>query len=127
MKPVIHINEPCDENWHRMQKNGTGRHCLSCNKTVTDLSRLSDEELLSFLQNRKGNECGRFRAGQVRTPGLSRKFKFRIAAFFTLALSRLFSTEAKAQEGPKFLNDDTTGPILENNIHGDSVIFHIKG
>ena len=127
MKPFVHINEPCNANWDRMQQKGEGRHCGSCDKVVFDLSTMNDEQLISFLRNRKGNECGRFRAGQVAAPKFSGKFKFRIAAFFTLMLARFFTSEATAQEDPKFLNDDTTGPFLENNIHADSVIFHIKG
>lgn len=51
MRQILHLKiaEPCTENWETMQPEDRGRFCAACQKTVVDLTGLSDKELLTHL------------------------------------------------------------------------------
>lgn len=42
-----------------------GKFCDSCQKHVVDFSRYSDEQIVAFIQQSKGNFCGRFKTSQL--------------------------------------------------------------
>lgn len=43
-----------------------GRHCAACQNVVVDFSRMTDGELVSWMQNRAGQEiCGQLETGQL--------------------------------------------------------------
>lgn len=49
-----------------MQPVPGGRHCFACQRTVTDFSGFSDEELQQYFLSYKGGDlCGRFRTAQL--------------------------------------------------------------
>lgn len=63
-KHQISIPNPCNEDWDSMQPNGKGRFCESCEYSVQDYSRMSDNELIQlFLTNPP--HCGNFSAEQL--------------------------------------------------------------
>ncbi|MGV3629744.1 MAG: hypothetical protein ACO1O6_00970 [Bacteroidota bacterium] len=67
-KLLIKITEPCQEAWEKMSPRSTGRHCDSCNKTVTDFVGKSDAEIVRLLQSQGGAQasaCGRFTSQQL--------------------------------------------------------------
>ncbi len=62
----INIDFNCPKEWLKMDKNGQNRHCQSCNQTVFDFSKLSDDEILDFFKNRTSKKiCGRFEKPQL--------------------------------------------------------------
>lgn len=62
----IVLTNPCSENWNSMQVDALGRFCQSCQKSVIDFSSKSDDEIKTFLKDRKGEKlCGRFYVHQV--------------------------------------------------------------
>lgn len=66
MKKQLHIRipEPCHEDWQKMTPTQKGRHCASCEKEVTDFTKMSDLELGRILK--KGSVgCGRFKDTQL--------------------------------------------------------------
>jgi hypothetical protein len=68
MKPVplkIEVPNPCSEPWDKMQSTDGGKYCGSCEKHVTDFSRFTDQELISYFKNRNAESCGRFRKDQL--------------------------------------------------------------
>ncbi len=65
---LLHIPEPCHENWDAMTPQDKGRHCQSCNKIVVDFSVMTDRQVLDYLKNAKGNTCGRFYNDQLQRP-----------------------------------------------------------
>lgn len=67
MKNNIQISIPnlCSENWGEMQPHGCGRFCNSCQKTVTDFTRMSDDDFISHFQNTKATSCARFTERQL--------------------------------------------------------------
>ena len=64
------IPEPCHENWQQMRTvDEYRRHCASCATVVTDFSSMSDEEIVSYLQQRAGQKtCGRLLVSQLNRP-----------------------------------------------------------
>jgi hypothetical protein len=62
----IVIPQPCSENWNTMRPEEGGKYCDSCQKTVIDFTKQSDEEIMNyFLQYQSQPTCGRFRTSQV--------------------------------------------------------------
>lgn len=108
MRKVITINipEPCYEDWNKMTPKDKGRHCASCNKTVVDFTKQTDEQIIKTLES-KGNQenlCGRFKKQQIdREVVLARKDKnnyLSIAASGLLAFMALGNQNAFAEGSP---------------------------
>lgn len=63
----IHIPNPCNEDWSRMQPEAQGRFCAACSKTVVDFTNREPEAIMAWLQQRQGQKvCGRFTADQLK-------------------------------------------------------------
>ncbi|MGC3947811.1 MAG: carboxypeptidase-like regulatory domain-containing protein [Chryseolinea sp.] len=72
MKNSLHlsIEKPCDENWEEFTPQTNGRFCPTCEKTVIDFSKLSDQAILDFFTNKPARTCGRFRTNQLKSYSL---------------------------------------------------------
>ncbi|MFW2135941.1 hypothetical protein ACK2M7_06625 [Chryseobacterium sp. TY4] len=46
----IYIPKPCHENWDNMTPAEKGKFCSICNKNVTDLTTMTDDQILNELQ-----------------------------------------------------------------------------
>jgi hypothetical protein len=72
MKPTtlrIQIAEPCHENWNKMLEEEKGKFCLSCQKTVVDFSRMTNEQIINYFEQNAGKStCGRIAKHQHDTP-----------------------------------------------------------
>ncbi|MFN0080926.1 MAG: TonB-dependent receptor [Ferruginibacter sp.] len=65
-KYLLHINEPCTENWQSMTTVEQGKFCSSCNKTVFDFTTATDNEIVKHIEAIKGELfCGRFENNQL--------------------------------------------------------------
>jgi len=105
MKHITHVSipQPCTQNWGDMDPTTQGRFCSSCQKRVTDFTKLSNEQILALL-SLSGNTCGRITEVQLRTlnaclqhapqPESSWWRRLSIATVFVSLLS-LFRSEAK--------------------------------
>jgi len=60
----VSIPQPCHEGWNNMHDTMGGRFCKSCQKTVTDFSKLSNSEIIEVLAS-SDKVCGRFNDGQL--------------------------------------------------------------
>jgi hypothetical protein len=57
----IEIPTPCHQNWTGMTPNTLGKFCGSCEKTVIDFTKMTDDEVKNFFINKKEEKiCGRF-------------------------------------------------------------------
>ncbi|MFI5161399.1 MAG: hypothetical protein ACHQHN_08975 [Sphingobacteriales bacterium] len=61
---TISIPQPCRQLWQQMTIEKEGRHCAGCSKTVLDFTRMSNEEIISYLST-KTNVCGRIEQYQL--------------------------------------------------------------
>jgi len=60
----IEIPNPCGEKWDSMTVVEKGRFCGSCERVLTDFSKMSDKEIINHL-SKNGKVCGRFRNDQL--------------------------------------------------------------
>jgi len=60
----ISIPQPCHQSWQQMQPVERGRHCEHCCKTVTDFTKMTHEEIVTYLSATR-NVCGRIEPGQL--------------------------------------------------------------
>ncbi|QIL76404.1 carboxypeptidase-like regulatory domain-containing protein [Hymenobacter sp. HDW8] len=68
-RPTITIPKPCHEGWTQMTPAAQGRHCAACDKVVVDFTRMTDAEVVQWLQHRpSGSTCGRFATQQLNRP-----------------------------------------------------------
>lgn len=61
----IRIQNPCHEDWDQMTLTDTGKFCAACSKNVTDFTSMTDNEILTFLENQNGKLCGQLRGSQL--------------------------------------------------------------
>lgn len=98
----VSIPKPCHESWDAMQPVTDGRHCRQCQKVVTDFTKMSDAQIIAFLQ-REPFGCGRFREDQVDRelilPARKVPFAMKWAAGLLLLLG--WAKEGLAQSKPK--------------------------
>jgi len=126
-----------------MQPVTGGRHCASCEKAVTDFSRMTDSQLLEHFRTAKSSACGRFRTEQlnrviqaVAVP--KSKWWARIAAGLLLALGLSKNSEGQRRSdsvktvmqprelSPQHLEDELhKGQFLATRIKG--VVSDVKG
>lgn len=73
MKAIsISIPKPCHEDWKKMTPDEKGAFCGSCQKSVYDFSKKTNEEIIDVFEE-KGKEkvCGRFAPSQLSSPIIS--------------------------------------------------------
>jgi hypothetical protein len=59
------IPEPCHAPWHSMAAvEKDQRYCSSCEKVVTDFTKMSDDELILYMRHSSGEVCGRLLPSQ---------------------------------------------------------------
>lgn len=69
---AISIPKPCHEDWNKMTPDAKGAFCASCQKSVYDFSKKTDEEIIAvFEKEEKGKVCGRFTPAQLSRPVVS--------------------------------------------------------
>ena len=63
----MHLSIPklCSENWQTMTLADKGRFCAACQKCVVDFTTMTDTEIVRYLNQNKGNSCGRFTPEQL--------------------------------------------------------------
>lgn len=98
----ISISKPCSEKFSTFEKTGHGGFCNSCEKEVIDFRKMTNNQVLHFVQNSEDNVCGNFKTSQLNRimetskPIQQTKFKFlRIAAIAMLSLTSLHHIQAQ--------------------------------
>ncbi|SDQ85871.1 hypothetical protein SAMN05421664_2868 [Chryseobacterium soldanellicola] len=109
MRPFLRIEKPCEEPFEKMHDLPDGKFCDLCSKKVLDLSNLKDSEILSLIQENKGEKfCGMVFRNQLNRPlieqrhqaqeNYSRKTSFtKIAAGVALTASLVHSFPAQTK------------------------------
>lgn len=100
---ILEIPKPCSESWAEMTPMGLGRFCKHCQKTVTDITQMSDAQVVQLFQKNTDTHCIRAFASQLNRPisfpaQESTRF-YRIAV--ALGLTLVMSAGADAYARPK--------------------------
>ncbi|HET6991365.1 MAG TPA: hypothetical protein VFJ43_08585, partial [Bacteroidia bacterium] len=123
------IPEPCNVPWKGMIPVDTDqRYCSSCDKVVTDFSKMSDDELMLYFRHNNGKICGRLHKTQLNRPmNLLPEKTVNAKWWRTLILIplTLFGKQAKAQfvYATKQMQSPDTAAIAQqnNSLKNDSV------
>jgi TonB-dependent SusC/RagA subfamily outer membrane receptor len=111
-KYLLHINEPCSQNWDEMIPNDKGRFCNSCQKTVFDFTTASDNKIIQHIEKMKGNIfCAQFEDGQLNRWMEKTNLQTTNPSFYKFLISFMLLTagqQAMAQE---------VGAKQENVVH----------
>jgi hypothetical protein len=119
---LLHIPEPCHENWDAMTNANKGRHCQSCNKIVVDFSVMSDRQVLEYFKTTTGKTCGRFHDDQLQRPLVEpqkqpSKWSYFLASFIAFIMSAKTFSQQKVGK-VKF----TGKPSVERvTLKGDTI------
>ncbi len=124
-RTILTIPEPCSETWNNMTPVQGGSFCSSCQKTVTDFTNMTDDELISFLQKKPASVCGRFRPQQLKTYIVPEQTGFRsgytflkaglLGAFFLLT-----TKPASAQITPAKPQSSVSPKASQQKQHGST-------
>jgi len=101
-KIQISIPEPCHKDWQNMTPVEKGRFCASCQKTVLDLTHLSDNEIIKVVTN-NDNLCARIKVSNLNRNLIKTKTKSNYFGYFAssiLAFLGLGIETIVAQEKP---------------------------
>lgn len=103
-KITISVKNPCSATWNDLTPERDGRFCHSCKRSVADLTRMSDSELLTYLQLRQSGSCARIRKDQLRSytqdsamhrfPGIP-YLRAAVASLFLLSVSGQLDAQVK--------------------------------
>jgi hypothetical protein len=84
-----------------MTPTADGRHCGSCQHEVVDFSRMTEAQVLAWLDRpRTGIVCGFFRAGQFAPPAMPRWRRWLVAVVALLGLKPLLAADEAAGFSP---------------------------
>lgn len=138
MSTAFHIPEPCHESWQAMHPRQNGRLCDACCKVVVDFTGMSNDEILNYLSQRKGERvCGRINNEQLsnaahkQTIALVPQKKFRLqrfaAALWLVFGTFLFSacTHERMKVG-ELEAHDTAQLRKADTVHADKTTGSIK-
>ncbi|WP_276486087.1 T9SS type A sorting domain-containing protein [Paraflavitalea pollutisoli] len=125
--PALHLSipSPCHENWQQMVPQDRGRHCSSCQKIVVDFTNMSDQEVLTYMQQATSSVCGRFHNHQLnksyRTEKPKRSFAFAYGWSVLAGALLLSGQPASAQSGDYML-----GEVMPTTIKADKPFWSIS-
>lgn len=119
---IIRIEEPCKASWRKMTPAQEGRFCGSCEKTVVDFTKKTNEEIAAYFLAH-GKVCGRYRPDQVSVPGRNPRMKWLVAlllfmfgaAFVSSCRRHVKGVRAKWSAQPQ-LQDTTTAAANSKKI-----------
>lgn len=122
------IPTPCHEKWENFSMTTAGGFCSSCNKTVADLTKMSDKEVLKYLQEKTSHTCVRTRRDQLKTysfPSFTASMLFKAAAIslFLLMINKPSSAQIAASTAVSAVNSagvvcDVKAPVVSVTIKG---------
>ncbi len=118
----IRIEEPCTASWRKMTPGKDGRFCGSCEKTVVDFTKKTNEEIAAYFLAH-GKVCGRYRPDQVSVPARRPRMKWMAAVlilifgatFFSSCRRRVIGIRAKWSAQPQ-LQDTTSATAGSKKI-----------
>lgn len=107
---ILEIPKPCNENRAEMTPMGLGRFCMHCQKTVIDITNMSDAQVLQLFQKNTDTHCIRAFASQLNRPisipaqEPTRFYRIAVALGLTLVMASAADTYARPRQ-----------PLVEQN------------
>jgi len=131
-KTSLTIPEPCSETWNNMTPVAGGSFCGSCQKTVTDFTNMTDDELITFLQRKPKSVCGRFHPQQLKTYIIPEQTSFKpsytllkagiLGAFFLLINKPAAAQSVPIKTQPNIVHN-TSQPKQSKNTSSQPLVI----
>lgn len=128
----IRMDNRCSEPWDQMTPIEGGMYCDACEKTVLDLTSLSDIEVSKIFAKHGNNLCARVRPDQLHRPlQVPRKdswlFKVTAAAFAAVASLGAYGQEAVTSEAsPTEQNETDPNASPERKLPLKELVFNAR-
>lgn len=113
----ISIPQPCHENWNEMLPEEKGRFCQSCQKCVTDFTKLTDDEILNYSEKNVCVKLSKNQIGRINSSTISSFPKWLKYSSWVLLLGFGKYTFAQNQKELKFTTSE-----IEELIKKDTLI-----
>jgi hypothetical protein len=113
---VIHLPNPCGQNWDEMTPMGMGKLCANCQTLVIDFTTWSDESLFAYFKRNTGDICGLYYLDQVDRPIIEPKQRskfYRIAVAMGLTLLAVQPSQLQARPRPPLIECNTYKEYLQ--------------
>lgn len=124
----LNIDSPCSEDFNSFSPTKKGGFCDSCKKEVIDFTKMTSDEIITFL-NKKKDVCGRFKQEQLNSNyqvATNRKSFFGFLSGIGMACVAFFtSSNLQAQEIKNQNQTDDNNTTTEGNI--EQQYFTVKG
>ena len=91
-KTVIHIPEPCREDWDAMKQGEREAYCEVCSKNVKDLTSYSLIELTQYFEDLKDGTCVRLPSNQLELPIVPSQNVTQASSMFNLTAGLVFAS-----------------------------------
>jgi hypothetical protein len=62
---ILKIESPCKKDWTSMTGENIDRYCSHCSKSVSDLTQMTDDQILERIRKTNGKLCGRLTVKQL--------------------------------------------------------------
>ena len=149
----IQINNPCHEDWQKMNPTQQGAFCKACQKEVVDFSKKSISEIKNFFSKEQTEKvCGRFETKQLEFLSFDSFFasfkywnltkKLAIIFFFTLNLGGFSAYAQKScspimgkvsapridtvkKHKPEYLMGDIAPPMPKDTVKKQTLIHKV--
>jgi len=128
----LSIPTPCTEKWENFEPRPDGGFCSTCSKTVVDLSRMSDEQIIDFFRNKPAHTCGRLRADQLRSyawtdpvkiyPGFTLFRAGLLSLFLLLASKAAFAQQVVTKQNTEVVQDTVGAKAEKIVVRPDSFV-----
>lgn len=113
----IQIENPCGEDWSRMEVKGDGRYCQRCTKVVVDFNAMTDAQIAEFLMKQSSSICGRISKTRMSTDfyfPLKRNtsvfnramLRYSLAGVLTLGSLKSFAQSSKPQTTQQLIDEN---------------------
>lgn len=127
---ILDIPKPCSESWAEMRPMGLGRFCTHCQKSVTDITQMSDAQVVQLFQKNTDTHCIRAFASQLNRPislptQESTRF-YRIAVALGLTLVMAAGADAYARPRPPLMEQHYLLNVEDSTKKGDSYTKDLK-
>lgn len=111
----LHLDNPCNENWHKMTPVDKGKFCDACATQVMDFTTMTDAQILHYLNINNGKMCGRIHRDQLDRALHSSEQKKKGIQFLVAGLASLFFSIGKSSAQNKPEKELPKSVLLNSN------------
>lgn len=133
-KYLLKIENSCHEKWDEMSPTDQGKFCSHCAKNVTDFSKMTDAQIIQFIDQSNGSFCGRLtqtqmnRIVEMKEPTKTPNYAAVIAGVLAIGASNTAVASSPIDKQVEIVSRiDTKSDMLQIHADGDTIRKYIEG